>query len=454
MPASSSIASEYYKLQDIWKKIDTDRRWRLALWLVKDEDIILIDKYLEIEQSPLGVFDDIYFRFTSYWEGDSDLFISDLWDEYISWFSEKVPEQYDVYGAMKKDGMLLSDYVPDSSLEKTPANLWKEMLRFKSCIKGLEERNFCVCLPLARYDVSEMTEWFEGVLSDGVPEGIRLVAVDTVSDRKIKLKQSKEVVIILPQLNMHEALDNDMDKNCGSFDPIDSGNQFDRQLRITMECAAKNNESCLTKEVNKLYACSNELKQKEIEMSTPLIASQAYYMTGNYDKSLFHIDKSISMSKESMQQDSEDRVSYTVWIASMYQKGAVLSGLKKREDAIAVYEEVADVATERKESLHIMEAYRMSGYLNYELRKNEIALQRFLLSLYAGSFLDNEIRRMSSFLYSANLALMLSRKIRDYEDTQIIEKQIKEWLGDDWQKLVEGKRMTDAQKRRKASVFA
>jgi tetratricopeptide (TPR) repeat protein len=453
MPASSSIASEYYKLQDLWKSIVPDREWCLAIWSMKDEDVILADKFLEVEQSPLGMFDDIFFRFETQYEGNVEAYHIALWQEYISWFEEEIPEKYDMLGAVKKDGLMKSDYVPDKTLEKTPLKLWKEMLRFKSCIEGLEDRNFCICLPVVRYDVPEMTEWFEEVLSDGVPEGIRLVIIDTANDRKVKLKSSREVVILSPQLNMREALDNDMDKNCGEYNPIDPGNKFDKQLRITMECATKNNELLLTKEVNKLYTCSKELNRQEIEMSTPLIASQAYYMVGSYDKSLYEIEKSITMSKEAIDRDEEDQVAYAVWKASMFQKGAVLSGQKKREKAIAVYEEVAEEATSRKDILYIMESYRMSGYLYYEQRKNESALERFLLSLYAGSYLDLETRRQSTFLYSANLALLLCREIRGMEDVEILERQLNEWLGDDWRALVESDQMKEAKKRGKSSLF-
>ena len=450
MPASSSIASEFYKLQEMWTEAVRDLRWRLAVWTVKDEDIILIDKFLEIEQSPAGVFDDIFFRFGSPWEGDAESFNVDLWREYAGWFEETPPEKYDIYGAMKKDGILLTDYSPDLSTDKTPANLWKEMLRFKSCIKDLEDSHFCVCLPVARYDSPDMTEWFKDVLAEGVPAGIRLIAVDTVADRKVKLKPSEKVVILSPQLNMREALDNDMDKNSGSYDPVNPGNRYEKQLRLTMECAAKNKDTRLTKEVNKLYSCAAELQRSDIDMATPLIASQAYYMAGCYGQSLYHAEKSVSMSREGM----DDPAARTVWMAAMYQKGAVLSGQQRRAEAIAVYEEVADEATLRREPLHIMEAYRMSGYLYYELGQNEDALDRFLLSLYVGGYLDEETRRQSTFLYSAALALHLSSKIRGEEDNELLTHHLREWIGDDWQELVESGRMKEAKKRKKASVFS
>jgi tetratricopeptide (TPR) repeat protein len=453
MPSSSSIASEYYKLQEMWRSIEPDRKWRLAIWSAKIEDIILVNKFLEVEQSPIGTFDDIFFRFETQYEGSTEAYNTGLWHEYISWFEEDVPKEYDIYGALKKDGLLKEEYCPDKTLEKTPMNLWKEMLRFKSCIEGLDDRRLCVCLSVVREDIDDMTEWYEETLADGIPEGIRLTVIDEAKNRKIKLKTSHEVVILSPKLNMIDALDNDMDKNCGEYNPVDPGNQFDKQLRETMKCATKKNEPLLTKEVNKLYACSKELNNHDMEMSTPLIASQAYYMTGSYDKSLFHVEKSISMSKEAMDKDEDNTVAYAVWKASMFQKGAILSGQKKREKAIAVYEELAAETTKRKDLLYIMESYRMVGYLLYEQRKSEEALQNFLLSLYAGSRLDVETRRQSTFLYSANLAMLLCREERGMEDEEILEKQLEEWLGSDWSELVESDRMKDAKKRRKSSVF-
>lgn len=74
MPISASIASEYYKLQNMWKNIDPDRHWRIAIWLAKAEDMILIDKFPVVEQSASGVFDDIFFRFESRYEGDKEAY--------------------------------------------------------------------------------------------------------------------------------------------------------------------------------------------------------------------------------------------------------------------------------------------------------------------------------------------------------------------------------------------
>ena len=64
-----------------------------------------------------------------------------------------------------------------------------------------------------------------------------------------------------------------------------------------------------------------------------------------------------------------------------------------------------------------------------------------------------KVRRESTFLYSAHLALMLGKDVRSYQEMLILEEQLKAWLGDDWQALVENDDMKSAGKRRKATFF-
>lgn len=56
----------------------------------------------------------------------------------------KVEEKYDILKALRHDGLLKEEYIPDVSVEHTAGNLWREMLRFKACISRLDDA-FSVC---------------------------------------------------------------------------------------------------------------------------------------------------------------------------------------------------------------------------------------------------------------------------------------------------------------------
>lgn len=56
------MIQEYYKAVDYWADIVGNRDWKLSVWIVGQNDVDLVDRFLEIERSPVGQFDDIFFR--------------------------------------------------------------------------------------------------------------------------------------------------------------------------------------------------------------------------------------------------------------------------------------------------------------------------------------------------------------------------------------------------------
>lgn len=87
----------------------------------------------------------------------------------------------------------------------------------------------------------------------------------------------------------------------------------------------------------------------------------------------------------------------------------------------------------------------MCGFLRYEDGKMEQAFEYFLLALAGGSYLSAEIRRSSTFVYAAYLALHTGRLVRAPIDVGILERQLCEWIGEDWKELVDN---PDMQRRR------
>lgn len=450
MGTSSSIIQEYYKAVDYWAEIDNKNDWKLAVWLIKPVEADLVDKFFEVERSPIGQFEDIFFRFDSLYTGDEDEYAERLWQEYTGWFGE-VEEKYDILKALKQDGMLEGDYVPDSSGEHTASNLWKEMQRFKMCLRGLDDAYFCLYFPPLRPGETLRTNWLEHVLEEGVPNGIRLSCVYYEDERKKMPAETEQVVIIHPKFNMAAALRHEMDQLDCSNDLIAPENRFKQQVTVVMDCTLKNDKKPVDRETKKLLDIAGELEDTSIRISSLFITSTAYYSIREYDASMKYIDKTITESEKAMK---EDNVSgYNYWRMAKYMKAAILTTEKKREEAIFIYDSVAQEAIMQKDPYYVMESYRMSGFLRYEEGKFEKAFDYFLLSLSGGSYLSEEVRKNSTFIYSANLALHLGRQVRAPIDVEILEAQLQEWLGDDWCKLVDGSGMQQAKARRRGSLF-
>lgn len=81
-------------------------------------------------------------------------------------------------------------------------------------------------------------------------------------------------------------------------------------------------------------------------------------------------------------------------------------------------------------------------------------LSNILLALAGGSYLSAEIRRSSTFVYAAYLALHTGRLVRAPIDVGILERQLCEWIGEDWKELVDNPDMQQAKARRRGSFFS
>lgn len=130
------MIQEYYKAVDYWADIVGNRDWKLSVWIVGQNDVDLVDRFLEIERSPVGQFDDIFFSFDTPYRGMTRNTPNSSGRNMRVGF-RKVEEKYDILRALRHDGLLKEEYIPDVSVEHTAGNLWREMLRFKACISRL-----------------------------------------------------------------------------------------------------------------------------------------------------------------------------------------------------------------------------------------------------------------------------------------------------------------------------
>ena len=452
MGTSVSIADIYYQIQDQWQAVSVQPDWKLAVWISPTENLAIIDKFLEIERSPAGSCDDIFFRFETEYTGNNRLFTRQLWEEYHSWFAEDVPEEYDLLAALRKDGLMKENYVPlDIPEQPTAKSLWSEFLRLKSCIYGLEDKKICIYFPPSTSDKPAMTNWFRSVLKETIPEDIRLVTIDYADKRRIFFPAGDLIVYLKAKFDLRAAINNEMDKECDTYDSTSLDSRYRKQVRKVMEVTLQKKCTVLDKEVRKLLSIADESKETSIHLATPLIAAQAYFNINQPDKCLNYADEAIRLSGEAMLK--EDVGGYPIWKVAMFQKAAIFVSQKEWKKGIEIYSRVALKATSQQDAFYIMESHRMCGYLLYELNKKEDAFEQLLLSLAGGSYLEERIRRESTFLYSAYLALSLGRDTRSPKEMKMLEEQLQIWLGKDWQALVCNEWIAQSATRRRSSLF-
>ncbi|MEZ2441085.1 hypothetical protein AB6805_05160 [Chitinophaga sp. RCC_12] len=453
MTTSPTIGQEFYKVRETWAAADRDHQWKLAIWLIQYADVEIIDKFLETERTAIGVFKEIFFRFDSPYQEDHEAYEQLLWNEFLEWFEPVPREEYDVYGALKKDGLLKTDYQPDRHLAPTVQSIWKELRRFMGCVRGLEETGCCIYFPPLRPEQADAGAWYADVLKKGLPDGIRLVTIDIAANSRITIPRTfaHQVKILQPSLQMVAAINHEMDKGGGNSDTISVDARFRKQIRKVMDCTTQPDSPTLDQEISVLLSLSKKMGGEPHEVAGMMIAAQAYFMARESDKSAGYADKAIRLSRQLM--DRNDPAGYPTWKSCVMIRAAILAGKKKRKQAIALYEALALEAVNKGDAFMIMEGYRLCGHLHYELGQMNTAFENLLLSMTGGSYLEREVRRQSTFLHAAAMAVHLCEKIRGPEDLAILESNLQELLGDDWHTLLQADGMDKATVRRKSTLF-
>ncbi|MCH5721024.1 hypothetical protein [Niabella hibiscisoli] len=239
MSSKTSVAQEFYKIREEWARVDRLKTWSLAVWIANYQDLDIIDKFIETERLPIGVFDDIFFRFNTPYKGDPTLFEEALWKEYESWFQPVPDPSQDLMLALKKDGILNPLFVPQIDATSGFDGLLKEMLRLKDHLRGFDKNNFCLYFPPAQPRQLIIGDWLAQKIKKGIPPQIRLVTIDHAAGRKIFIGNTDKVVELQPQLDMLAAINNEMDKGGGSSDTVSPEARLTKQIRTVMDTIVK-----------------------------------------------------------------------------------------------------------------------------------------------------------------------------------------------------------------------
>lgn len=452
---ATSVAQEFYKLRAEWEKADQIQSWKLAVWVAEYPDVEIIDKFMEIERSPIGVFNDLFFKFESTYQGDAGVFEQALWQEFSSWFTPAGKPEMDLHNALYENGFLTQKFFPDTTLEPTAKNLWSEFLRLRQLIKDVEARtHFCLYFPIVAYNKYTIASWFASVVKE-VPKGIRLVTMDFAQDRKIKLSLSVHnsplCLYIHPKLDMAAAIKNEMSKDSGNYDTVDLHARFRKQVMVVMDSTTETVNNSTLREIKKLLGITREIGPLPSHIAGLLVAAQACYAIKETKKSEKYTDEALENATTAMQ--NNDPAGYPVWKSCMLLKAALLYGRKERREALEVYEAMADTASEHGDAFYIMEGRRLSGHIYYELGKPESGFQHMLLALAAGAYLDLPLRRQSTFLHAAYMALYLGHRTRSRADVEELKLQLEDWLGTDWEALLEQAGIDTATIKMKTSIF-
>ncbi len=436
--SDASVAHEFYKIRNKWKTIDK-RQWQMAIWVCEYQDIDILDKFMEIEASPIGIFDDIFFRIQTTYTNDTQ-FEKEAWEAFLSWFNiPKEREEYDLIAAMKKDGYLSDDYAVNKDLPPTFDSMVTELLRLKALLK-YDTENFILYFPPGLHE-KEFQKWISKKL-EHLPKGIRFASIDPREGRmlsKLSKHKTATVVELSVALDMAAAMKNEMNKDSEENKPHKPSAKFQKQVRKVMD-ATIDDEISVKEETDTLIHLGYQLEMLTTKATAHLVSSIAFFSQKEDEEALEQVEKTIALTDG---EDDDEGQHYALWRSAVLLKAALVLAKKKKDIALSCYQEIGTRAVTRGDVFYAMEAYRMKAFIYFQSKKLKDAWEAVIYALQAGSNLPLEVRRTSTFLYSAAMAMQIA-KYNDKKDVQQgLEERFKTLIGDDWDTLLKGTETID-----------
>lgn len=447
----ASVAQEFYKLREEWFKIDKIDSWKIAVWEAEYPDVDIIDKFMEVERSPIGIFDDIFFRFESAYPGDDAAFAAMLWQEYLEWFEPVADPAKDIVTALFDAGLLTEVYCPDRNVPKTLDNFWQELLRLRAVMKGFSA-HLVLYFPIIPYNDHNIGDWLQKVMPT-IPDHLRLVTMDFAQNKKLHLYDEKKkgaIAYLRAVLNMPAAINNEMKKGSSNYNTIDVHSRYRQQIIVLMETTTVPKNPKTAGEIKKLLQIGNEIGTPNSIIGSLLIAAQASYAINKLEESNAYADKAIEQAEEKMDTDANY---YHMWKTCVMIKAAVFTMNKAYKEALVQYEKLAAKASALQDVYYTMEARRLAALIYYERKEHNLAFEYLLLALLAGAYMDLEMRRNSLFIHVAYLALELCAALRPKATLEELKLQIRDWLGDDWEELLQQEGVEEVKTKSKKALF-
>lgn len=447
----ASIAQEFYKLREEWFKIDKIDSWKIAIWEAEYPDVDIIDKFMEVERSPIGIFDDIFFRFESAYPGDDAAFAVMLWQEYLEWFEPVADPAKDIITALFDAGLLTEAYSPNRDVPRTLEHFWQELLRLRAVMKDFGA-HLVLYFPIIPYNDHNIGDWLQKIIPT-IPAHLRLVTMDFAQNKQLHLYDEKKkgaIAWLRPVLNMPAAINNEMKKGSSNYNTIDVHARYRQQIIVLMETTTVLKNPKTAGEIKKLLQIGKEIGTPNAIIGSLLIAAQASYAINKLEESNAYADQAIEQAEEKMDTDANY---YHMWKTCLMIKAAVFTMNKAYKDALVQYEKLAAKASALHDVYYAMEARRLAALIYYERKEHNLAFEYLLLALLAGAYMDLEMRRNSLFIHVAYLALELCAAVRPKTVLDELKLQIRDWLGDDWEELLQQQGVEEVKTKSKKALF-
>ena len=445
------IAQLVSNIQNKWiNDVSSNDDLQLIRWLIVPDQSKLYEGFLRVESSSYGIIPDVPVVLLTPFESakkHSQNLIKD-------WLENYEKEQEQLQKGLEESNLEfqwnynLYKSRLESSEDDTMDILLLEMLQ--SFQMALPDPQVHLCLSLFPYsvdDTKEYEKWLIKLVSNTIPEKVRIQFFDYVDNRGFD-KLMNMYSSISKSLNIPLDLDRAIEKIASSGDSNDPEVQFRKCMIEMSKSVSKKNEERLHKWGERGLEITLKTGSKAAFASAHTIYAGMLFSFKQFDKIDELLNAGLRIAKHGLQ--INDKNCETIIIQNYGFRASSLQFQKEEEKACELFCKQAELAIEYNIGVQALSAW----WLAYQVikKKDSDKYKSIINKAYDhGTTLDTDILKVSCFNHIAADYYLISEKNKKYDQCESIDGFMTKVEGIHWRENVEGQRKE--MQKKKLSIF-
>ncbi|MEP7321562.1 MAG: hypothetical protein ABI761_06570 [Saprospiraceae bacterium] len=412
----NAIEQRLAKLTSLWMQFRERPDARICRWLLKDDEVKLVQGFIDLAQRPDHEIADLFFPLESTFskpENYSVDLINEL-DERLKNEKEKTDFSIVWQPGVTPPGKSVSKHFLDN---------------FSSFASALSTEELAVAFFNPPTWTPGLESWLIDAVSTGIPDRIRFIVLDLEAYpmfTRLADLYPEVVKTIRPELDMMSA----MIQLASAGDPADPGVKFRKAFLVLSQAAAKKDLQRFEQLANEPLGIARQQGWKHLEIAVFALKGSTLLSINKFEDAISTYENGRLIAQSAA--DQGDPIGQTLSMQMLLCKGSVGIAMKDYKLASEQYALAGDKADEVGDQFQIMESRRMQGYCLEQLKNKQAAWAAYNLSLNAGEQLDISIRQNSTLPYVGRALLDMADTLLKKEEYFSLENRLNNLLGQGW----------------------
>ena len=418
----NAIERRIDQLGELWNEFAEDPQARLLRWLIRGDEVQMIDAFLQVQHEGVGEIPDLFIQFADPFD-DSAQYGFTLRESLIEKFDQTHPEISD-------DDDIPSDWVcPPILKDDTGISAFtRAAVSFRSYYEGIMVNLAVVLTPQVIADPETWNQWLSDLLQSDLPANVRIMIVEVDGETLLDdlcEAEPERIVSTKPELDMPSAMTDLVNAVPGSG----PGFTFRRLFVAMTNASSAGNLPAVEKAAEQAIKIATVQNWPSLQVVVGMTLGATYLVAGNKAKAL---DSYRTANKAVV--DSDDPTAPKLIVQTRFAEAAVFVGDEDYEEAAEIYAQVAPLAEEQEDHFSALEGWRMASYCYSRIDdQREQAWECGQRALDAGAKLDDETRANCTLPYAGQILLQLTQQRPYREEEEEVRERMVELMGEDWE---------------------